>query len=753
MEDAVCSKRRESHPLLRRVRRQEHESYNHGFSPSEIQTLSAVCGAFVPSLPTDEIEANGKNDPRSEAIKRFYLASGSEKPVPDEVAEILTKRSMPKMVSLIRIFLWFLSTRLGTLIMCGTACLSPKFPFLRTFPEMGVEEREEYLQKMSKNKYLRFMRLVFMALKIFTLFTFFSMTDETSENLTWKAIGYKAEAEEDTGEDNNKKGRPLEKGIVELDEQTETTLVESLTEKGLKVTEDTAYNVYNVECDAVVIGSGSGGGVAAALLATSGLKVLVLEKGHYFTPHDYSLIEVPSLDQMYEAGGILSSTDGKIMLLAGSTVGGGSAVNWSASIRTPSSVLKEWAEEQKLPIFGSIGYQLAMDAVCNRLGVTQNCVEESFQNQVLRKGCNKLDLKVEPVPRNTSERHFCGLCNYGCEKGEKQGTDQTWLVDAVNSGAVILTRCKAERLILVDNETGEKKKKCLGVVASTFNKNINKKLQIHAKVTVSACGSLLTPPLLVSSGLKNPHIGTNLHLHPSLMAWGYFPESMSDLKGKSYEGGIISSLHKVVSNDAKPRFIIESAALGPSSFSALFPWVSGRDMKNSILRFSRTAHLFALCRDKGSGEVKTEGKIKYKLDKEDKETLRDGLRTALRILIAAGAVEVGIHRSDGYRIRCDGIKEEDLEAFLAEVRAVGGALSRDHNWTIYSTAHQMGSCRMGATEEEGAVDGNGESWEAEALFVCDGSVLPSAVGINPMITMQSVAYCISKKIEESLNRN
>ncbi|KAG4986046.1 hypothetical protein AAZX31_12G124000 [Glycine max] len=749
--------RKECHPLLRGGR--GDSKYKHGFSAAEMESLASICEVVLPPLPMDALKIRKEDQiddyDSSKSLKSFWDISASRYPIPHEVAEMLTKRSLIEAVILIRVVLWLLATRLGTLLLCGFLCLGEKWPYVNNFSNISLEKREMVMQKWLKHRFLTPIRLAFAYIKVLCLFVFFSWVDENGDNPAWKAIGYEVPADENLT--NASKTRPLEKGIIETMNESDSALQQSLANKGLNVTLDSKSNILKVKCDALVVGSGCGGGVAAAVLSSAGYKVVVLEKGNYFSTQDYSSLEGPSMNQLYETGGILASVDSRVLVLAGSTVGGGSAVNWSACIKTPHKVLNEWSENHKLPFFSSQEYLSAMETVCERIGVTENCTQEGFQNQVLRKGCQNLGLKVDYVPRNSSGNHYCGSCGYGCPKGEKQGTQATWLVDAVERDAVIITGCKAERFLLESNRSGNgRKKKCLGVMAKALNSRVTMKLQIEAKVTISAGGALLTPPLLISSGLKNKNIGKNLHLHPVLMTWGYFPESNdSEFKGKVYEGGIITSVHKVPSTDSNSdsRAIIETPSLGPASFAALCPWESGLDFKERMLNYPRTSHLITIIRDMACGQVSTEGRISYKLNEIDKENMKAGLKQALKILIAAGAVEVGTHRSDGQRLKCDGIGENEVQEFLDSVCPMEGALSPGEYWNIYSSAHQMGSCRMGVNEKEGAVDENGETWEAEGLFVCDASVLPSAVGVNPMITVQSTAYCISNRIADYLRRD
>lgn len=98
-----------------------------------------------------------------------------------QVAELLQQRALPDGLAMLKVVLWLLSFRLGTLLICRSSCLTWEFPFVRTFSEMEVEEREGVLQRWSgERSSLLPLRVVFVLVKVFCLFTFLSMVSRQS---------------------------------------------------------------------------------------------------------------------------------------------------------------------------------------------------------------------------------------------------------------------------------------------------------------------------------------------------------------------------------------------------------------------------------------------------------------------------------------------------------------------------------------------------------------------------------------------
>lgn len=120
-----------------------------------------------------------------------------------------------------------------------------------------------------------------------------------------------------------------------------------------------------VKVDVVVVGSGCGGGVVAHQLVEAGFTVLVLEKGGFYQTDDFAKWkECDAFANAFDKGGLCTSEDGSIVVLAGSCVGGGSTINWSASFVPPKHVLEDWSgmglkEFRYLISFGNLCTNLA----------------------------------------------------------------------------------------------------------------------------------------------------------------------------------------------------------------------------------------------------------------------------------------------------------------------------------------------------------------------------------------------------------
>ncbi|CAH8345940.1 unnamed protein product [Eruca vesicaria subsp. sativa] len=744
--------------------RQEAETetvYANSLTAREMESLVAICDTLIPSIDASKV---GQLD---DGVAGYYSASASHTGTPDRVARLMSGRLHHPKKWILRVGLWSLSTWIGSLFLCGRKSFTGEYPYFRRFCRLPEKQREEILLNWASSYFL-LLRMFFRSIKLITAFVFFTQVDEKGNNIAWKAIGYNgpssdhSDHEEELNEKTSKNNKhdeifgPLYHGIIDL-KKPRDAVTKKLTSHGFTVsTQKRSTNgssisdpVMTIQCDAVVVGSGSGGGVVAGMLAKAGYKVLVVEKGNYYARSNLSLREGQAIDEMYLSGGLLATTDMNVVILAGSTVGGGSTINWSASIKTPEHVMKEWSEKSELEMFGSQLYREAMDVVCERMGVQCEFLEEGFNNEILRKGCEELGLPVKNIPRNAASDHYCGFCCLGCKKGQKQGTSETWLVDLVGSGnGLILPGCEAME-VLYECKGGKKRKTSTGI-AFAFGEDV---YVVESRATIVACGALRTPHLLKRSGLKNGNIGRNLCLHPVVMAWGWFPEEEKwpEKKKKSYEGGIMTAMSSVVNADTKNSYgetVIQTPSLHPGLFSGVIPWTSSNDFKTRMLKFSRTAHVFTLLRDKGTGTINSKSSIEYSLNNEDEESLKKGLERVLNILTAAGAEEIGTHNSEGKCLNVKTASAVEIERFVREESSKG---LKDLAGQMCS-AHQMGSCRMGTRPEVSAVKPTGETWEVEGLFVADTSVFPTALGVNPMVTVQSIAYCIGLNVVDALKR-
>ena len=202
-----------------------------------------------------------------------------------------------------------------------------------------------------------------------------------------------------------------------------------------------------IETDVVVVGSGCGGGVVAATLAAAGHKVLVLEKGAYYPAETLPAKEGAAFKQLYEGGGIVI-TDTGLTVLAGSTFGGGSTVNWACSLITPHYVREEWASKHGLTHMVGPEYSGAVAAVCERLGVKEEGVAHNGCNSLFLRGCKALGCDVQVAPQNMRDTSRtapdAGRISIGDRQRNKQSGTETYLDDARRAGALFLDRCRVE---------------------------------------------------------------------------------------------------------------------------------------------------------------------------------------------------------------------------------------------------------------------------------------------------------------------
>ncbi|KAF2120283.1 hypothetical protein BDV96DRAFT_485921 [Lophiotrema nucula] len=516
-----------------------------------------------------------------------------------------------------------------------------------------------------------------------------------------------------------------------------------------------------IETDVVIVGSGCGGGVCAKNLAEAGHRVLVVEKAYHWTPDHFPMSEANGWNHLFMNGAFIASDDTSATIIAGQAFGGGGSVNWSASLQTQGFVRQEWADSG-LPFFTSAEYQDSLDRVCARMGVSTDYIRQNRTNEILMEGARKLGYSHKVVPQNTGgKEHHCGHCTFGCGSCEKQGPVVSFLPDAARAGAQFIEGFQAEK-VLFSNKGGNMVAN--GLEGTWVSRDVNggvageptttRKVIIKAKRVIVSAGTMQSPLLLLRSGLKNYHIGRNLHIHPVSLVGGVFREVI-----KPWEGAILTSVVSEFENlDGKGHGVkLEATNMIPSSWLIWIKWNGGLDFKLNAARMKHMVGYISLARDRDTGQVypdPVDGRVrfKYTTSKFDKKHIMEGIIGLAKMNYVAGAQEIftvipGIPtfvRDES--ASAQGINDSKFQEWLEDIRAVGFPAPD----SMFVSAHQMGTNRMSAGPKTGVVDPHGQVWGTKGLYIADASVFPSASGVNPMVTNMAISDWISRGIANGL---
>lgn len=485
--------------------------------------------------------------------------------------------------------------------------------------------------------------------------------------------------------------------------------------------------------DAIVIGTGAGGAVAAARLAEAGMDVLILEAGALRSGADFTEDEGDMFDALYAERGQRTTDNLSVSFVQGVGVGGGTTVNWMVMLRTPDWVLDEWATRH-----GAVGMRAAdlapyfariEDEVHSRV-VPDDA--HSPNNRIILDGARQLGWSARAAAINAKDCVRTGFCGYGCRSGAKQGGLQTYLPRAQAAGARLLPDARALRIEVIERGGSFPKKRV------TFESR-SRTMTAEAPIVVVAGGAVETPVLLQRSQMGGGGTGRFLRLHPTTGLFGLYDREMVGSSGIPLSAVCDQFLRQ---DRAGYGTWIECPPLHPGLAAVAAPGV-GAAHRDVMRRFPNIGTLIVLTRDGAQqdysdGEVRLRRNgttsIRYALNPADARHMEQGLVAAARLHFAGGAREV----LSGHK-RCVTLRSP------ADIDALRSRPFRANDIALFS-AHVNGTCRLGSDRQTAGTDPHGEVYGAPGVFVADGSLLPTALGVNPQETIMVLATIVAERI-------
>jgi choline dehydrogenase-like flavoprotein len=497
----------------------------------------------------------------------------------------------------------------------------------------------------------------------------------------------------------------------------------------LEVSEPNEVDAERVTADVAIVGSGAAGSVLAYRLAEQGREVVLLEGGRHVDPRDFTEDERVQFSNLYSDGGMQMSTDSRFQVLQGKCVGGSTVINNAVCYDIPPRTLQRWNDPDGLDA-GIDAERFAKSFERLRKWLPVYSQED---NKHLEAGGDKMAEGIKElgldgagglVDANIKDCLGSGYCNIGCAYGKKLSALDNTLPRAQRDfpGAVrIFSECLAER---VETRGG----RATGVSCVLSD---GRRLSVAANTVVVSGGTLASSLLLQRSNLGGKLAGTGLSFNVGAPLTADFKEELN-----SFDGLQITHGYRPTGED---QLILESWFNPVGTQALLMPgWFS--DHFHNMRRYTHLSCIGVVVGSQSNASVRPgfrgKGmKLAYEPADSDLKLLIKGTKLAARIHFASGALRVMpmTFRSTSYTSP-EQVNELD-------------EIVRDNTDIGLHTSHPQGGNAVSRDPAKGVVDERFRVHGTENVYVCDASVFPSSVTVNPQLTVMAIADYAAAGIE------
>ncbi|MEV0173492.1 GMC family oxidoreductase [Streptomyces sp. NPDC050803] len=473
--------------------------------------------------------------------------------------------------------------------------------------------------------------------------------------------------------------------------------------------------VADVECDALVVGSGAGGSVAALELARAGRSVTVLEEGPRVTTAELAQASpAESMRRLYRnAGATAVFGTPNIAYGEARVVGGTTVVNGGLFWEPSATVLDRWASWSGYDGYRSPTVERHFAVIQRELGmIVQEHGDGNEDSRLLARAAESLGWRWQHPQRVVRDCAHRNQCATGCPSGAKQSMAESYLPRAEALGAHIVPETRVERIA---HHRGT-------VRAVETVDRAGRRVRYRPRDVFLAAGPIGTPVLLRRSNIHARTAGRRLALHLNLRTVARFPRPVDAVRGTMFTAQ--------VQEHSKLGILVMPSNLTPGGLGAALAGRAPAEVDRLLADRNHLGMFTTQVRMQGSAAIAAVVRgtpvLRHAMTPADHHALRLAFKRTARLLFAAGAVELLPPTSSVQALR----GPADVDAYCDRVRAA--------DWELVSV-HGMGSAPIARPERGGVCDESGRPHGFSNLRLCDASVLPGAPGISPQGTIMSFA--------------